>query len=178
MKTIMLLMLTTSQRPQVLTKLDLKCMKRSTTSIEFALSSLDLKQGRPNFKAPVILLKQFTDNKKLCILHYMSYYLQRTALLRKTVSKVFITTTKPHRAASQNTLSRWFKLVLQLAGIDTNTFSAGSTRAASVSKACIQGAPIDLILKAGGWTRQSTFTSFYKKPILPTSVASKVLESN
>ena len=54
---------------------------------------------------------------------------------------------------------------MNAAGIDTNKFKPGSTRAASSSKAAEAGVPMDTILQAGGWSRQTTFTKFYKKTI-------------
>jgi hypothetical protein len=177
MKCIMLILLTSGQRPQILTKMSILHMKKTNHSLEFFLTSLDIKQGRPNFKAPTLLLAEFPQNKKLCVYYYMIIYLQRTALLRKDVTSVFLTTTKPHRAVSSNTLSRWLKSTLNIAGIDTTIFSPGSTRSASVSKAREQGAPLEQILQAGGWTRKSTFTTFYSKPIMPPTFASRVLET-
>ena len=79
--------------------------------------------------------KQFTENKKLCVFHYLCIYVQRTALLRKTTTQLLITTTKLHKAASNNSISRWLKTILTLAGIDTTHFSAGSSRSATTSKA-------------------------------------------
>ena len=40
---------------------------------------------------------------------------------------------------------------------------AHSVRAIASSTAAATGIPINEILRAGGWTRESTFTKFYKK---------------
>ena len=68
---------------------------------------------------------------------------------------------KPHKEASKSTLSRWIKVTLGLAGIDTKIFSAHSTRAASTSamKAC--GLPINDIMKTAGWSSERTFAKHY-----------------
>jgi hypothetical protein len=84
---------------------------------------------------------------------------------------------KKHRPVSQNSVTRWLKTVLHLAGVDTSTFTAGSVRSASASKAKEQGAPIHQIMDMGGWTRESTFSKFYDRTILPTSVAHRVLDA-
>ena len=47
--------------------------------------------------------------------------------------------------------------------MDTEQFGAHSTRAASMSAAVSQGVPVDVIMKATGWSAESTFTRFYKK---------------
>ena len=51
-------------------------------------------------------------------------------------------------------------------GIDTDTFTAHSTRSASTSKAGLQGASIKDILKQGPWSNKSTWQRFYNKNIV------------
>jgi hypothetical protein len=168
-------LLVTSQRPQVLSKLDITKMKQGSNYFEFALELTDLKQGRCNYRPHTVLLRQFIDNRKLCIFNYLSYYIQRTALVRKDNNRLLLTIKKPFLPASQNTITRWIKSTLNQAGIDTTTFSAGSTRAASASKAQDQGAPISQIMDMGGWSRESTFRKFYDKPLLPQPYDTRVL---
>ena len=55
------------------------------------------------------------------------------------------------------------KWTLVRAGVDTNVYTAHSTRAASTSAANDSGASINLIMKAAGWTNASMFAKFYKK---------------
>jgi hypothetical protein len=175
MKITMLIMLITGQRPQILSRLRVDSMKSTNDTFEFALNALDLKQSRPGYKPQTIVLKSFPTNPKLCIVKYLSAYLERTALFRKDIKQLFMTTTKPYRVASANSISRWLKNVLREAGIDTEQFSAGSSRAASTSAAKQAGLPIDQILKAGGWTKQDTFTRFYDRDILPCSFGDTIL---
>jgi hypothetical protein len=175
MKISMLIMLCTGQRPQILSKLRLDGMKITSNTVEFGLKALDLKQSRPGYKPQLIILRKFSDNPKLCVFKYVTTYLERTALLRKEIKPLLITTTKPYRVASANTISRWLKTVLSEANIDVEQFSAGSSRAASTSAAKQAGLPIDQILRAGGWSSQSTFTRFYDRDILPTSFGNTIL---
>ena len=56
--------------------------------------------------------------------------------------------------------------MLSNSGIDTNVFSEHSTRSVSVSAANSKGVPLDKILSAGGWSRASTFSKYYNKPIV------------
>ena len=176
-KTIVLILLITGHRTQIITSLDLTSMKTNTDSFEFALKLTDLKQGRANYRPQAILLKKYDTNKKLCIFHYLSIYIKRTALLRKSYTKVFLTIKKPHRPVSRNSVSRWVKHLLTLAGIDTNVFSAGSTRAAATSKAQSQGANIDQILAMGGWSNPNTFNKYYNRPLVQQDVALHVLNT-
>ena len=57
-------------------------------------------------------------------------------------------------------------MVLTETGIDTSVFSAHSTGAASTSAAHIKGISIDKILATAGWSTESTFCRFYRKPIV------------
>ena len=68
---------------------------------------------------------------------------------------------------SSSTVSRWLMNALSAAGINTNTFAAHSTRAASSSKAKTQCVPTKEILKWGSWSNNSTFEKFYHREILP-----------
>ena len=63
-----------------------------------------------------------------------------------------------------STIARWIKSLLQDSGIDTDSFSAHSTRAAAASAAKRKGLATADILKMAGWSRVSTFERFYFKP--------------
>ena len=54
---------------------------------------------------------------------------------------------------------------LQLAGIDTSTLSAHSTRAASTSAAKAQKLSITTIMASAGWSSENTLTKYYNKTI-------------
>jgi integrase len=176
LKLIMLILLVTGQRPQIIHRLDLANLKTTTDTHEFVVKLTDLKQGRVNYRPDSIVLRAYPSNKKLCVFRYMSSYIQRTALLRKNDTQLILAFKKPHKPASSNTISRWIKTVLNKAGIDTGTFSAGSVRSASTSKAREQGAPVQQILSMGGWTRESTFNKFYNRPIVSMPFATRILD--
>ena len=72
---------------------------------------------------------------------------------------------RPHRPVSKDTVSRWLKAELKLAGIDTSTFSAHSTRAASTSAAKAQNLSINTIMDSAGWSSENTFMKYYNKTI-------------
>lgn len=96
-------------------------------------------------------------------------YVKKTTGLRKgggggENASLFVSVIAPHAEVTPNTLSRWIKNQLGLAGMDTN-FSAHSTRGAAASAAAARGASIDDILKAGSWAREATFNSFYRRAV-------------
>ena len=115
--------------------------------------------------------------KNICVVRHLKHYLERTSSLRDKIDSLFVTTVKPYRPATLNTISNWVKFILKSAGIDVKLASAGSTRAASTSKALEAGAPLDTILNAAGWSRPSTFARFYHKKLMSTqNMGSYVLE--
>lgn len=107
----------------------------------------------------------------------MKNYLARTKYLRQG-QKLVISTVRPHKAASQTTISRWVKLILRKAGID-RCFTTHSTRSAATSMARLKGVPLQSILKSAGWANARTFARFYDKPIdtKETSVQSAILDT-
>ncbi|XP_063993907.1 uncharacterized protein LOC135171353 [Diachasmimorpha longicaudata] len=73
---------------------------------------------------------------------------------------------------------QWVKDVLNECGIDTNIFSAHSTRHAATSAAKRKGVNSDLIRKSAGWTTNSaTFARFYDRPLVqdPRSFSRAIL---
>ena len=73
---------------------------------------------------------------------------------------------KPHGPTTKDTLARWIRAILKLSGVDTDTFTAHSCISASTSKAMLSGVALDVILKVGQWSADSTFYQFYCKDIV------------
>lgn len=169
MKTVVLILLVSGKRPQIIRNLNVDNMVITASSFKFTLSQADVKEGRRNYKVEPLVLKKYPTDKRLCVYNYLTVYLQRTLDIRGTEKALFLTTTKPHRQPSSDTVSRWIRKVLGHAGVDTTNFTPGSTRAASTSKAQRGGTPLEDIMRAAGWSRQSTFTTYYNKPLAKVS---------
>ncbi|MPC55099.1 hypothetical protein E2C01_049033 [Portunus trituberculatus] len=69
--------------------------------------------------------------------------------------------------ASQDTLFCWTKDAMRVAGIDLNIFSPDSTRSLIGSKATLW-LPLPTNTSTVGWSRESTFTKYYRRPISDT----------
>ena len=123
-----------------------------------------VKQSRKGKHLAPVEFLACPDNSSLCVLSVLREYLRRTGDIRGNTQTLLISYQKPHKAVSTDTLARWFKEVLTRAGIDTLQFGAHSTRSASTSAAVIRGTPVDVVMKAAGWSAASTFTRFYRKP--------------
>ena len=175
-KVATLLALLAGQRVQSLSLLDIEFMTKSDQSYVFKITDL-VKQSRPGYHISDLTYPAFPSNPKLCIVRLLEIYTRCTQPLRKT-SKLLITLLKPHTAASKETISRWIKSVLQLAGIDINKFKPHSVRSASTSAAKRTSTPLVTIMKTAGWSRASTFATYYNKPITaPEQFANNILHN-
>lgn len=122
-----------------------------------------LKTSKPGQHQTPFRFDSYKLNKNLCIVSMLREYLRRTNALRGT-NKLMISTIKPHRAASKQTLCRWIKMILLKAGIN-ESFKPHSTRPASSSMAKMCGIPLQIIMKSAWWANAKTFAKYYNKPI-------------
>ena len=126
----------------------------------FQVHSL-LKHTTPKPTNNTVIVPAYPEDRRLCVVTYLNEYIKRTKPLRSS-TKLFLSFVKPHAPVSKNTISRWIKLILSKAGIDTSIFKAHSTRAASTS-AVQRDVDVSVILQSAGWSRASTFARFYNK---------------
>lgn len=166
MKLVMLLALVSGQRLQTLKALNIEFMtvNEHSSVIIFDVKKL-MKQSRPGFHLKPLQFKHYVDNPCICVVSCILDYLDRTKVFRNNVSQLLISTQKPYKAVSTDTLARWLKLCLQNAKIDTEIYKAHSTRAASSSAAKSSGVPITTIMDRVGWTSAQTFAKYYDKNI-------------
>ena len=162
LKLVMLLALISGQRAQTLSFLDLDNMHVYEDRIVFSVHNL-VKQSRPSYHLKPITLLAFPD-KLLCVVSCINVYLSKTETFRSNENRaLLLTTQKPYRRASKDTISRWIKTFLSKSGIDTSQFSGHSTRAAASAAARSAGIPVDNILSHVGWSSERTFARFYDK---------------
>lgn len=169
-----LLALTSGQRVQTLSSLSLDYMVRSKDRITFHIHKI-IKTSKPgkNFSVEV---KKYDKDANLCPFRCLENYLSMTKDLR-SANQLFIGIIAPHASVTSQTISRWIKIALRAAGIET-AYGAHSTRHASTSKASASDVPIDQILSKAGWASHDTFAKFYRKPIIGNSTfAEKVLDA-
>ena len=128
----------------------------------FQITSL-LRQSRRGHHLAPIELMAYPGNSKLCIVAVLRELLARTQDVRKDQDQLLLSYQKPHHPVTKDTLARWLRDILNKSGVDTELFSAHSTNSASTSAAARCGLPVDVIMKAAGWSAVSTVTRFYKK---------------
>jgi len=175
LKTVGLLALCTAQRVQTLASLTRSNIHFSSSDLVIRVSSR-LKTTKPG-EGLIINLKKYSE-EKLCIYSCLRHYMERTSNL-STSDFLLVCHQSPYKKATEQTISRWLKELLSLAGIDITLFSSHSFRHASTSKAVDIGVNIDTIFKTAGWTESSkVFGKFYKRPILDKDFCTSILSSS
>ena len=123
----------------------------------------------------------FPGNLEICPVNTLRSYTAKTADLIEASDSpkpLFIISKKPYRRTKPGTLGHWIKDTLKQAGINTDHFSAHSTRSSSTSHAHAKGVPINEILKVANWTSSSTFERFYHHPNGSATFARSILQSS
>lgn len=161
-KLVTLCALVTGQRCQTIHAFNLNECIIQRTRITFTISTL-LKHNSPRNNGNTIIIPAYPENKSLCFMTYLREYIKRTKPFRNS-GQLFLSFHKPHKPVSKATISRWIKITLQKAGINTKIFKAHSTRAAATS-AVQKDVDIAVILQAASWSNQRTFARFYSKPL-------------
>lgn len=164
LKLIMLIALTLASRSQSLHLLSIKDMRKGFSSFILYYSGL-LKQSKSGRNNPVVELRAFPPDRRLCVVFVLKEYLKRTENLRGTNTCLFISYVKPYGPVTKDTITRWLKIVMYGAGIDCSKYKPHSIRSAAVPKAKSYMVPVDEILKTAGWSSEKTFAKFYDKVI-------------
>lgn len=172
-----LLLLATGQRVQTIANIECCNIQNVPEGVNIKIPA-KLKTSAKNRSQPNITIP-FFKNKKLCVATTLKTYLSKTEQLRgPKTNNLFITLTKPYKNASSQTIARWVKKVLKDSGIDTNIFTAHSTRHAATSAAARKGVNIDTIRLSAGWSKNSkTFAMFYKRPLNSNNFAKEIIDS-
>lgn len=177
LKLVMLISIISACRTQSLHLLDVRGMVKRKDSYVLLYSDV-LKHSKPGKDNPVVVLKSYPPDRRLCVIFALKEYLTRTETLRSaSCTSLFISYMSPYKRVTKETISRWLRTVMCSAGINCEVFKTHSIRGAVTSKAKVNCVPIDQILKTAGWTNTKTFGKFYEKPVTShTSFADAVLK--
>ncbi len=178
-KTVMLCLLLSGKRCNAIHLFTTEGLKITESSVIF--DAVLEKQSRPGRPREQIIFNEYTIDVRLCVVQALKQYFKVTQTLRGTEQQFFIKTQRPYSAVTVQTLAKWVKTVMKNAGIDTTKYSAHSARAATASIAVESEVPVDVLLKAVGWSNANTFATFYKKSIVKEprrQLAEAVLQGN
>lgn len=156
MKVTALIALAAAPRAQTLVSMNIDNMVKRQCQLVFSFPDL-LKTSRSGHSYSLVI-EHFKD-EKLCAMHTLLYYIQKTASCR--LSRNVLISYVTFKAVSSSTVARWLKCILEMSGIDTNTFKAHSYRAASVSAAYSRGCSLKTILDTADWSSDKNFKKFY-----------------
>ena len=145
--------------------MNLDCMTILNNKICFQFKSLlkTSKQGK-NY---MLELLHF-DDEKLCVMHTVLHYINRTKVQRK--SQQLLLSYCSYKRVTSSTVARWLKEVLLNSGIDIDKSKAHSYCSAAVSAAFSRGCSLDLILKTADWSSAKNFKKFYLREIEPHDI--------
>ena len=143
MKLVTLTALISGQRCQTLSLINTDGAQVRTNGVEFIIDSptKTSKVGKPHV---TVELTAYPNDPLLCAMSLLKIYLEKTKPFRGTERRLFLSYVPPYKAVGAETISRWIKSTLQLAGVDTNRFTAHSTRSAACSAASRYGVPLDV----------------------------------
>jgi hypothetical protein len=113
------------------------------------------------------------EDRSLCVVRAVRYYLKRTKDVRKGRTRLFIAIKKGYdKDICRNTISGWIKKVILLAYSKASPevqqihrVRAHEVRAMAASWAFLKNVSLDAILQACSWRSHTTFTSFYMKDL-------------
>ena len=128
-----------------------------------------------------IVDRQFKEDRTLCLVRALRYYLDRTKDRRGSRSLLFISFKKGHTSDIRPaTLCSWLKQTILLCykqvdqqALDLVQVKAHDIWAFVASKAFYGGVSVDQIMQACHWKAHNTFTNFYLKDLLgqtPTTI--------
>ena len=119
-----LLALITAHRVQTLSLIEIGNIFKKPEGFDILISQRIKTSGIGRLQ-PVLHIPFFTEKPSLCAANTLQAYLTKTLLLRNQEhKKLFITTKKPYREATSQSISRWIKTTLEKSGIDVRKFSA------------------------------------------------------
>ena len=150
-KLVTLLALVASQRCQTISLHNLNDLEIQEISVKIRIQQL-LKQSKPGTHLPEIYIEKYVNGENLCVVKTLKEYIEKTKTLRKN-DELLLTTQKPRNPTSKSTIAGWIKLALRHSGVDTNIYSAHSTRGASTSAVATR-VPIDTVMKTAGWKKE------------------------
>lgn len=163
-KLAVLFALCSGQRVQTFSLITRNSINFGSEDVKIIVSSR-LKTSKPG-QIYEMKFGKFAD-PNLCIFSCLKYYLSITNDYVSINDFLFVSTKKPYKSVSSQTLSNWLKSVIAMAGIDTSKFTAHSFRHAATSKAFGEGVHVDEIFKTAGWSQTSrVFANFYRRPVI------------
>ena len=175
LKTISLIALSSSNRSQSLHLARTDKIRVAENCLDFVIDQR-IKTTKRLLK-PTYVKCVNTDIEELNVMLCVKEYMERTKVYRidDSYNQLFLSF-KSFKPVTKQSLARWLKETLKLAGINTELFTAHSYRGAGLSSAFSKGATLQQIVEAGNWASAETFKRFYNAPIKASDIGNLILE--
>ena len=173
-KTAFLLAIISFERSSDLIRLDIReeFMQFNTDRVILQPISLG-KTDRPTHLGSPITVLSFPEDSYVCPVLCLKHYILSSNNFRGKFTSLFIATKQPYKPVSSKTIAKWIcNIIRQIDSAST----AHSTRAVGSTNALYNGISLDQVLKAGDWTRVSTFQRHYLGPVNQNSITSAVFK--
>ena len=127
------------------------------------LPNSSLKHAKPSRLLQAIVCHKFKENSKCFVVECAKVYIgiRKQLVLPEIKQLLSYLCGKPHKATSDDTISRWIKNTISSVNIHIDVFKAHSTCSASFSRIKQVGIPYPKMLKRGSWKGLNTFTKYY-----------------
>ena len=172
-KLAMLMALSSASRGSELSKLKISNKTRQNKDIVFQLDTVT-KTVKPGKALLKLTFAKYDPDPLLDVVDCLETYEKRTEPWRvgqQQIDFLFLGLVKPHKPVAPCTIARWLLFIMEKGGVDTSKYKAHSTRAASTSKARVQGLSVEQIVKKANWAKASTFSRFYNREVVPQETA-------
>ncbi len=164
---LLLVLLATGMRVDCASKLSKTVIKRAAfCQIEFLLPR------KTGHSGPQVL-RRFLENQRLCPVEAIDHFQSLAKKIRKPAENFLFISSKGKRAHI-DTLRHWVTDLLEECGIQA---SAGTCRSASASAAVARDVDVDVVLKAAGWKKESTFRRYYQRQVLKANEGYNLIHS-
>ena len=125
--------------------------------------TLGLSKTEVHNVAPPIIIEPFNEDPALCPVYHLVRLDKKLDKLRgKDVVRFWLSSKKPHKPVSTQTICKWLSSIITESGAVSGT--ARDVRSAGSSTALQSGMDLGKILQAADWRRVSTFQRHYFKP--------------
>ena len=142
---------------------------------DFVAKTQDPTVFDPRFETfTVPSLRDFTDGDQdemlLCPVRAVREYLRRTRMFRPELPRLFLSTGLRRKMVSRNTISFWLREVIRTTYLSSGEdpparIRAHSSRSIASSALFRSNYAVGQVMKAGVWSNQTTFTSFYLRDV-------------
>ena len=144
-KIVCLMMILYGTRVNTLTHLKVTNIYITDTKCTFVFDEV-LKHSRPKYCQKPLIFRAYPECPKLRPVKNLLNYLD-IRLTKSSDPALFISTTKPYKPVSRDTIARWVKNTMKEANIDTGLFIAHTCRSVFTSKVKLAGLNINNNIK-------------------------------